>query len=216
MIKTCMLIKILPSSRPGGPQLRSWMSATSIRVSHPLTKYQRTRRSVLPDYVYHFVRQQGFRRDGEANMTGSVGQKRVPGDWIGATRLAIPPLDEQQRIVAKVDEVLSRTSAVQERLRKLLTIIKRFRQSVLAAACSGRLTAEWRKEHDVSMDGKALVKCVAALRGHQPPEMHGDLPALPSTWAWTSFGYSTRDRRAIASSLLDTCNFRCKGARDGL
>ena len=46
--------------------------------------------------------------------------------------------------MAKVEEVLARVNAARERLAKLPSILKRFRQSVLAAACSGRLTADWR------------------------------------------------------------------------
>jgi type I restriction enzyme S subunit len=99
---------------------------------------------VLPEYVYHFVRQESFRRDGEANMTGSVGQKRVPAEWLKSVEIPFPPLAEQRRIVAKVEAVLARVSAARQRLAKAPSLLKRFRQSVLAAACSGRLTADWR------------------------------------------------------------------------
>ena len=53
---------------------------------------------------------------------------------------------EQKRIVAKVEEVLGRATAARERLAKAPAILKRFRQAVLAAACSGRLTEEWRQK----------------------------------------------------------------------
>ena len=59
----------------------------------------------------------------------------------------IPPLAEQCRLVAKAGEVLARVTAARERLAKVPTILKRFRQSILAAACSGRLTADWREQH---------------------------------------------------------------------
>src|SRR5262249_40069093 len=59
--------------------------------------------------------------------------------------LLIPPVAEQQRIVAKVDAFLVRVNAAQQRLAIVPAILKRFRQSVLAAACSGRLTADWRE-----------------------------------------------------------------------
>ena len=60
--------------------------------------------------------------------------KRIP--------LPLPPLNEQKRIVAKLDELLPKVEACKERLQKIPTILKRFRQSVLAAAVSGKLTAE--------------------------------------------------------------------------
>lgn len=86
-------------------------------------------------------------------------------DWIdfheyvnGTTRLKLTqgmmnripvrlaPLAEQQRIIAKLEKLLGKVDACQKRLAKIPVILKRFRQSVLAAACSGRLTAEWREQ----------------------------------------------------------------------
>jgi type I restriction enzyme S subunit len=58
----------------------------------------------------------------------------------------LPPLAEQQRIVAKVEALLARVNVARRRLAKVPAILKRFRQSVLATACSGRLTADWREE----------------------------------------------------------------------
>lgn len=61
--------------------------------------------------------------------------------------VSLPPLNEQRRIVAKLEELLARVDASQQRLAKIPVILKRFRQAVLAAACSGRLTADWREEN---------------------------------------------------------------------
>jgi type I restriction enzyme S subunit len=58
----------------------------------------------------------------------------------------LPPMAEQKCIVAKVEELLTRVNATKERLAKVAMILKRFRQAVLAAACSGRLTSDWREE----------------------------------------------------------------------
>ena len=55
--------------------------------------------------------------------------------------LPLAPLVEQKRIVAKVEALLELVSAARSRLAKLPAILKRFRQSTLAAACSGQLTA---------------------------------------------------------------------------
>lgn len=58
--------------------------------------------------------------------------------------VAIPSLPEQKRIVAKLDEVLAQVDTIKARLDGIPAILKRFRQSVLAAAVSGKLTEEWR------------------------------------------------------------------------
>jgi len=74
--------------------------------------------------------------------------------------LPLAPLAEQKRIVAKVEELLVRVNATREHLAKVKEILKRFRQSVLAAACSGRLTKEWRQGHPNIQTAGELVKKV--------------------------------------------------------
>ena len=61
-------------------------------------------------------------------------------------RIPIPlaPRAEQTRIVTKIGELLARVNATRERLAKVPGILKRFRQAVLAAATSGKLTEKWR------------------------------------------------------------------------
>lgn len=71
----------------------------------------------------------------------------IPGlnrEDVFAQVLPLAPLAEQKRIVAKVEALLARVNAARERLGRVPAILKRFRQSVLAAACSGQLTADWR------------------------------------------------------------------------
>lgn len=68
---------------------------------------------------------------------------------LSAFSLPLPPLAEQKRIVAKVEELLARVNAARERLARVSAILKRFRQAVIAAACSGRLTADWRKSRGI-------------------------------------------------------------------
>ena len=103
--------------------------------------------AVLADYVFYYVRQQSFREAAAAEMTGSVGQKRVPAEFLRDAEIPLPPLAEQRRIVAQVEALLARVNAARERLAEVPAILKRFRQAILAAACSGRLTEEWREQH---------------------------------------------------------------------
>lgn len=87
--------------------------------------------------------------------------------------VAVPPPDEQHLIVAKLEKLLAKVEAGQERLNKIPAILKRFRQSVLAAACSGRLSADWRDVHiQGSPDNGAEV-------------LPNGLPEIPETWRWT-------------------------------
>lgn len=76
---------------------------------------------------------------------GGVGLRHVTKGKFESTEIAIAPLNEQKRIADKLDSVLARVDACRERLDRIPAILKRFRQSVLAAATSGKLTEEWRE-----------------------------------------------------------------------
>ncbi|MFZ5452981.1 MAG: restriction endonuclease subunit S [Thermodesulfobacteriota bacterium] len=96
-------------------------------------------RGLRAEYVFYALR--------SIDLPGLDKSSAIPGinrDDIYSQAIPIPPLAEQERIVAKVDELLTGVNAARERLAKVPGILKRFRQAVLAAACSGRLTADWR------------------------------------------------------------------------
>src|SRR5450631_2802831 len=69
---------------------------------------------------------------------------RLTLEIIRGSEISCPPLAEQKRIVAKAEGLLASVNAARERLARVPAILKRFRQGVLAAACEGRLTEEWR------------------------------------------------------------------------
>lgn len=110
-------------------------------------------------------------------------------------RIPVPPLAEQQRIANKLDTVLARVDACRDRLARVAPLLKRFRQSVLASAMSGRLTEDWRHDHGSAETGAFLLSAIqgdhARAGGHargnasEPTEEAHDLDGslLPATWA---------------------------------
>ncbi|CAH1385163.1 restriction endonuclease subunit S [Candidatus Nitrotoga sp. M5] len=79
----------------------------------------------------------------ETNSSGTT-RKRISRGKLTDMELPIPPLNEQKRIADKLDAVLARVDACRDRLDRIPSILKRIRQSVLAAATSGKLTEDWR------------------------------------------------------------------------
>ena len=72
-------------------------------------------------------------------------QPNISSKKIETFDFPLAPLNEQKRIADKLDSILARVDACRERLDRFPVILKRFRQSVLAAATSGKLTEEWRE-----------------------------------------------------------------------
>ncbi|QDV21270.1 Type-1 restriction enzyme EcoKI specificity protein [Gimesia panareensis] len=64
----------------------------------------RTSPVVLPEWLFSFVRRPEFRRAAEAAFTGTAGQQRVPPDFLAYSKIPIPPLSEQRRIVEILNE----------------------------------------------------------------------------------------------------------------
>lgn len=81
---------------------------------------------------------------------GGVGLRHVTKGKFEATEIALAPINEQKRIADKLDTLLARVDACRDRLDRIPAILKRFRQSVLAAATSGKLTEDWREENSAS------------------------------------------------------------------
>ena len=74
----------------------------------------------------------------------AVNQSSINQKKLKEFSIPIPPLPEQQRIVAKIDSLFARLEEVKERLAKVPTLLKNFRQAILTQAVTGKLTEEWR------------------------------------------------------------------------
>lgn len=55
-------------------------------------------------YVLHFLRHPHVRSAGERRMTGSGGQRRVPEAFLRDLEIPLPPIEEQRRIAAALDQ----------------------------------------------------------------------------------------------------------------
>jgi type I restriction enzyme S subunit len=129
-------------------------------------------------------------------------------------RVCIPAINEQRRIVAKLDELLARSKRAKEELAAIPALLERYRQSVLAAAFRGDLTADWRAKHPEVESASELLKRIHVERRQRWEESElvrltakGKAPTdekwkakyeeptqpdverltpLPATWVWTS------------------------------
>lgn len=127
----------------------------------------------------------------------------IPGisrDDIYKVIVSVPPLAEQRRIVGKLELLLGKVSSSQQRLSRVPGLLKRFRQSVLAAACSGKLTADWREENQNASVADELNNLAADL-DQETTEVE-ELPLIPTNWIWARAGqvFSTRQGVQIPRS----------------
>lgn len=129
----------------------------------------------------------------------------------------LPPLPEQRRIVAKIEELFSNLDAGMADLQTAGQQLERYRLSVLQAAVEGRLTADWRRTHDPEPADQLLKRILEKRRkkweerykweryeskGKEPPSGwkdrytepdppdDTDLRELPEGWTWSRLGHA--------------------------
>jgi len=79
---------------------------------------------------------------------GTAGLAHITKGKFENSLIPLPPLPEQHRIVAKIEELFTRLDAGVEALKKIKSQLKRYRQAILKYAFEGKLTEEWRKEKE--------------------------------------------------------------------
>jgi type I restriction enzyme S subunit len=126
------------------------------------------------------------------------GMQHITSKRLKSTPLPVPPLDEQRRIVARLEELLSQIDMAVKTVRDTLVLVQLYRQSALEAALRGVLTAEWRQKHDTSC-ANTLLQSIQDQWGVESPRLRGirrktaidqDVPppSLPKAWAWSTLG----------------------------
>ncbi|MEX0695749.1 MAG: restriction endonuclease subunit S [Rhodospirillales bacterium] len=138
--------------------------------------------------------------------TSSVTVKHLSSLTIRDIPLPLPPLNEQHRIVEKIETLFARLDKGEEGLREVQKLLARYRQSVLKAAVTGQLTADWRAENADRLEhGQDLLDRILQTRREQwtgrgkykepaAPDTT-DLPDLPEGWVWASVEQTVEDFR---------------------
>lgn len=99
-------------------------------------------------FLRYQLSEQNFRERLCAEVSGVGGSlTRAQPKKVAGYDVILAPLAEQIRIAAKLDELSAKVTTLKARIDGIPALLKRFRQSVLAAAVSGHLTKEWRDLH---------------------------------------------------------------------
>lgn len=120
------------------------------------------------DFVKFLLHQKKFV---DFAMSRSSGDRpRVKFDGISDFEFPLPPINEQNRIVEKIETLFARLDKGEEALRDVQKLLARYRQSVLKAAVTGQLTADWRRSnalaewHDMEL-GELVEFLTSGSRG---------------------------------------------------
>lgn len=147
-----LLAKITPCFENGKAAVVSGLEHNIGAGSTEFHVFRSISQFVHPGYVYLFLRSPLFRAKGEACMTGTAGQKRLPTDYFALCAMPLPPTAEQSRIVAKVDELIAlcdKLEAQQQASRKMQNnLCQSMLQAVARATNSQELQTSWTRLSD--------------------------------------------------------------------
>ena len=160
-------------------------------------------------FLLHFMRTVSLYEHAGATTVPSI-----RSSTIRALPISIPPMNEQRRIVAKLEALQARSRRAREALDAVPSLLEKLRQSILAAAFRGDLTKDWRAKHKDVEPASELLKRIRAERrkkweegelakmkakGKAPgderwkakykepePASTNGLPALPEAWCWAT------------------------------
>lgn len=157
------------------------------------------------DYLHHYVNGTTFSAHTGGLATGTQ-LPHISKTDIETCPVLIPPLNEQRRIVAKLDAIFEQTRAAKARLERLPALLEKLKRSILAAAFRGDLTKDWRVAHPDVEPASVLLDRIRAERrrrwedgmrakgkdptkaNYEEPETTSAVGNLPDQWAWASMG----------------------------
>lgn len=157
---------------------------------------------ITPKFAFYLLK--GFGREilSKCSKDGTTVQS-IDSENLEAFPLPMPPAAEQMRIATKLDELLAHVDTLKTRINNIPALLKKFRQSVLASAVTGRLTEEWRGARAVSATGLDVIRNDQLAKEailEEKPELKKKkssiqseidksyLFEIPGSWAFTTWG----------------------------
>jgi type I restriction enzyme S subunit len=153
-------------------------------------------KTLISERYFSYFLKSPYYWDSVAEKSLGIALPNVNASKLKEISLPLAPLAEQKRIVSKIEALLARMNFARARLDKSSGVLEAFRQVVLAAACSGRLTEEWRKSHEADIKSASELRVQIATESQKtskkkikyPSIDATNLPKLPETWVWVTIG----------------------------
>ena len=132
-------------------------------------------------YLFYYLLLPDVRALLTERMQGTTGRLRLGTKTLAELEIPLPPLAEQERIVAKIETLFAQLDAAVDSLKKAHAQLQRYRRSILKSAFDGELTKEWREGHSDSWKSMLLSEFITLESGARPRGgVRGILEGIPS------------------------------------
>lgn len=172
---------------------------TEIHIIRPLSN------TIVREYLLFFLKTEVFISNGVKAFRGTAGQQRIGKEYVSEALIPLPPLAEQDRIVAKIDELMPWVEEYGKAEQELSELNSRFpeqiKKSVLQYAIQGKLTAQDPSDEPASKllkriqaEKKQLIKEKKIPKENPlPPITEEEIPFdIPESWEWVRLGEVTK------------------------
>ena len=129
----------------------------------------RSNGEILPEYLFYFLSQDSFIKGGVRQMSGAVGHQRVPPEYVASQKVPLPPLAEQKRIVAILDEAFEAIERAEE--------VDASRQASAAVLVQAAID-DYLDEHAEAVQPLEQDVRFIDYRGRTPPKTESGLPLI--------------------------------------
>ena len=149
------------------------------------------------NFLLYFFKSAYFIENGVKSFTGTAGQQRIHKDYLATCVLPLPPLAEQKRIVAKIEELLPLVDRYEQAWTKLEDFNRRFpedmKKSILQQAIQGKLVEQRPEEGTAEelfariQEEKQRLIAEKKIKKEKPlPEITEDEKPfdIPENWKW--------------------------------
>ena len=205
-----LVIAALGETLPRSCVMPPWVGPAIVKADCP--RFRANRSIVLPEFVNYALNSPDTQRRTSEIIHG-VGRPRLNLSEVRGIWIPTAPINEQRRIVSKIEELFSDLDAGVAALKRAKANLKRYRAAVLKSAVEGKLTEEWRAKHPHAEPASKLLARILTERrqkweseqlakfagaGKEPPKGWKekyveptppdttDLPELPEDWCWVS------------------------------
>ena len=157
--------------------------------------------TILREYLLWFFKSEYFIVNGVKSFTGTAGQQRIHKDYLATCLFPLPPLAEQKRIVAKIEELLPYLDRYEKAWNRLEDFGSRFpadmQKSILQMAIQGKLVEQRPEEgtgeelyRQIQAEKQALIKAGKIKKEKPLPEIAEDeVPfEIPEGWKLIRLG----------------------------
>jgi type I restriction enzyme S subunit len=113
-------------------------------------------------YLEFFFSSSAFKNHISDNLKSSAGHQRITLDVIKKAIVFLPPIEEQEEIVLRVEELFAFADQIEQRVKVAQQRVNHLTQAILAKAFRGELTAEWREQNPDLISGENSAAALLA------------------------------------------------------